>query len=715
MTASVLARARADAAAGAWERALDAVHPALTGAHGSTEALAIAANAALALRRDPLALTLLQTLLERQPTLDSARRNLSRVHNRLALAAKASNASNASNTSNTSNTSNISNTSIDINTAERHWQQALTIWPGHHEARFNLAEWYRERGHWQSAQKHYQTLFADAPSDAEVRIGLAETSAALGAADDAIALWPPRLAAADPLLSRWRQLALDLRRWELWQRTLPTTLPITDLTALTRNALAQLADPEDLPQRRAVLDGIASRSPIGRYAPSLQLAITALLSLPTVVTSRDQMQAARRHFELGLDQIIATWTSARLAQCEGRLAQLCASNFLLAYQGQNDRELQSRYGDWLALAARTLRPDLATPLPRRKPGPPRVGLISGNWYDCTVGHYFQSWISAFQRQHWNTQVIALAPRIDAFSEQLRTQCTALHVLADDVDAAAEAIRALDLDLAIYPEIGMDTRLLPLAALPLARRQWQAWGHPVTGGLPTIDGYLSCAEMEPADAVDHYRERLHLLPGLGTRYVLPSVPTRCPRPSLGLPAGRLLVVPQSAFKIHPDNDPLIQQILAAVPDAQLLLFDSERKADSERLRARLGGGKRLHFLPTTSRQHFLQILSAADLMLDTLHWSGGNTSLDALCAGLPIVTCRGRFMRGRQTAAMLAACGMETAIASDAAQLVTLACERLQCTGHRPEPDGERLRAYAQSDAAGQVLASLAEQMLGGVL
>ncbi|PIV37201.1 MAG: hypothetical protein COS34_00165, partial [Lysobacterales bacterium CG02_land_8_20_14_3_00_62_12] len=89
MTASVLARARADAAAGAWERALDAVHPALTGAHGSTEALAIAANAALALRRDPLALTLLQTLLERQPTLDSARRNLSRVHNRLALAAKA--------------------------------------------------------------------------------------------------------------------------------------------------------------------------------------------------------------------------------------------------------------------------------------------------------------------------------------------------------------------------------------------------------------------------------------------------------------------------------------------------------------------------------------------------------------------------------------------------------------------------------------------------
>lgn len=40
------------------------------------------------------------------------------------------------------------------------------------------------------------------------------------------------------------------------------------------------------------------------------------------------------------------------------------------------------------------------------------------------------------------------------------------------------------------------------------------------------------------------------------------------------------------------------------------------------------------------------------MLDSLHWSGGNTTLDALASGLPIVTLPGEFMRGRQTAAML---------------------------------------------------------------
>ena len=59
-----------------------------------------------------------------------------------------------------------------------------------------------------------------------------------------------------------------------------------------------------------------------------------------------------------------------------------------------------------------------------------------------------------------------------------------------------------------------------------------------------------------------------------------------------------------------------------------------------------------FLPTRNRADYLRVNLACDVMLDSLHWSGGNTSLDALHCGLPIVTCPGRFMRGRQSMAML---------------------------------------------------------------
>jgi len=62
----------------------------------------------------------------------------------------------------------------------------------------------------------------------------------------------------------------------------------------------------------------------------------------------------------------------------------------------------------------------------------------------------------------------------------------------------------------------------------------------------------------------------------------------------------------------------------------------------------------------------------DAMLDTLRWSGGNTSLDALAAGLPIVTLPGRFMRGRQSAAMLSLAGVDDAVVDDEDAYVRIA-------------------------------------------
>jgi len=65
------------------------------------------------------------------------------------------------------------------------------------------------------------------------------------------------------------------------------------------------------------------------------------------------------------------------------------------------------------------------------------------------------------------------------------------------------------------------------------------------------------------------------------------------------------------------------------------------------------------------------------MLDTLHWSGGNTSLDALACGLPIVTLPGAFMRGRQSAAMLRLAGVPELVASDRAGYLGIARRLVQ--------------------------------------
>jgi CRISPR-associated protein Csy1 len=234
---------------------------------------------------------------------------------------------------------------------------------------------------------------------------------------------------------------------------------------------------------------------------------------------------------------------------------------------------------------------------------------------------------------------------------------------------APVIRDDALDVLVYPELGMAPVAFALAALRLAPLQCAGWGHPVTTGLPTIDVFFSSACMEPVGAAAHYTEELVTLPGIGTRYAMPQLPPAVARDALGLPEGvPLLLCPQSLFKVHPDNDALFARVLDAAPRAVLVGFEGRDAALTAKFLARLGRAGvapgRVRLLPQCPHEDYLRVNLACDVMLDTLRWSGGNTSLDAIACGLPIVTLPGAFMRGRQSAGMLGLQGLGELVATD---------------------------------------------------
>jgi predicted O-linked N-acetylglucosamine transferase (SPINDLY family) len=199
-------------------------------------------------------------------------------------------------------------------------------------------------------------------------------------------------------------------------------------------------------------------------------------------------------------------------------------------------------------------------------------------------------------------------------------------------------------------------------------QCVGWGHPITTGLPNVDVFLSSACMEPSDGASHYSERLVTLPGIGTRYAMPA-PESWDRATLGLPQDvPLLLCPQSLFKIHPDNDALFARVLDAVPRGMLVLYEGRDPLLTSKFKARLlrAGipARRTHWLTQRSHGQFLAVNAACDVMLDTLRWSGGNTTLDAVASALPMVTLPGAFMRGRQSTGMLQAMEMPELVALD---------------------------------------------------
>jgi len=420
----------------------------------------------------------------------------------------------------------------------------------------------------------------------------------------------------------------------------------------------------------------------------LRSAFALNLTLPMIYGDAGALAAARAAFERGLatldqglEALVAGLTEAQV------LDGLRWTNFFLAYQGQHDRELQARYARLAARAVDAVAPGWRSPLAVRPVSGRRIriGFASAFFREGTCGRYFKSWITDLARDRFEVFVYHLFPRVDDVSREIRHRADRFRTFGGNgarPSVVAPVIRGDDLDILIYPELGMDVTSFALAALRLAPRQYAAWGHPVTTGHATIDRFITCEAMEPDGCETHYTEQLVRLPGIGTRYPRIELPAPAPRRELGLPDDHaLLICPQSLFKIHPDNDDLFAQVLAENPDALLVFFAGRHPANTDQFMRRLAGAfdrkgiavrERTRVIPQLGHDVYLRVNLACDAMLDTLHWSGGNTSLDALACGLPVVTLPGAFMRGRQSAGMLSLLGVPELIARDRTEYIAIA-------------------------------------------
>ncbi len=541
--------------------------------------------------------------------------------------------------------------------AQAAFQRAVAVDPSYALAWTNLAAIAREQGDDSAAEAAFRRALAAKPDHRSALTGLAAVLRTRGDVDQAATLYA-RAAELDP-----RDAA-----------------PLLQLAGC-------LAERDELPRARGAYGQARLRRP-----SSLRAALGEALTLPMVYDSAQHAADARATYAAGVDRLAGTLPElARGRGFADVIDDLRWSNFLLAYQGEDDRELQAGYAGAVAAAIDTVAPEWRVAPPRAYAGGRRlrVGFASSFFSEGTVGMYFRRWIEGLDRTRFEVFVYHLRVGTNPFAEALAARVDRFRRFEGAglaPSAVAPAIRADALDLLVFPELGMDATTFALAALKLAPVQACAWGHPVTTGHATIDAYLSCGAMEPDGAAAHYTEALWPLPGIGTSYARPAVPAdatpAAARAALGLPPDApLFLCPQSLFKIHPDNDALFARVLAAAPAAKLIVFEGRHPALTAKWRARFAAAcarervaldDRLIVRPQCSHPEFLRINAACDAMLDTLRWSGGNTSLDAIAAALPVVTQRGRFMRGRQSAAMLELAGATELVAADDDAYVVLA-------------------------------------------
>jgi predicted O-linked N-acetylglucosamine transferase (SPINDLY family) len=257
--------------------------------------------------------------------------------------------------------------------------------------------------------------------------------------------------------------------------------------------------------------------------------------------------------------------------------------------------------------------------------------------------------------------------------------------------------------------------LGLASLQLADRQFAAWGHPETTGLPTIDGFLSAELFEPPDAEAHYSEKLVRLPNLGVFCEPYGVPAAAlDLEGLGIERnGPICICPGVPFKYQPQDDWLFVEIAQRLGRCNFVFFQYEIAELSRKFQERVAAAfecahldpsRYLRFIPWQPREAFFGLLRQADVYLDTLGFSGFNTLIQAVECNLPCVTYDGRFMRGRLGSGILKRLGLMECVAADTSQYVDRAVELAANRNHnahiRATMKQNESRLYGDLEAVG---------------
>lgn len=407
-----------------------------------------------------------------------------------------------------------------------------------------------------------------------------------------------------------------------------------------------------------------------------------MAELPIVFSEEAEIGVRRTAYETRLSWLLRDHRRdlADLADAVG-----VAQPFQLAYQGHDDRELQSRYGAFVCRLMEERYPPIELPAPATPGEKIRVGFVSGyfrehsNWKIPLKG-----WISQLDRQRFKVFGYHTGLVQDDQTKLAAGMCDRFIQGPLSTDRWREAIVADAPHILIYPEVGMNPVAVKLAAQRLAAVQCNSWGHPETSGFPTLDYYLSSDLMEPQGGSACYTEKLVRLPKLSVYYEpLTKSFNSASRSELGLrPSATIFWCGQSLFKYLPQYDCVFPRIAQMVRDCQFVFIHFPPGTHIKALFSqRLNRAFREYGLnfeeycvirPQLDPSSFAALLKQCDIVLDSIGWSGCNSTLESLRFDLPIVTMPGRLMRGRHTLAVLTMMDIRETIASNLDEYVAVA-------------------------------------------
>jgi predicted O-linked N-acetylglucosamine transferase (SPINDLY family) len=291
----------------------------------------------------------------------------------------------------------------------------------------------------------------------------------------------------------------------------------------------------------------------------------------------------------------------------------------------------------------------------------RIGYFSADFRTHPVAFLTAGVFERHDRSRFEITAFAFGPESN---DEMRARLTkAFDRLVDvrkqtDVEVAALA-RDMGIDIAVDLNGITENARSRIFALRAAPIQVSYLGYPGTMGAGYMDYLIADGEVIPRTHQDHYVEKIIYLPDsflpFDSSYAIAE--RKWTRQELGLPTeGFVFCCFNNAFKITPAVFDSWMRILTRAEASVLWLAPTNSAAAANLCKeaARRGvAPERLIFAARlASLPEHLARLRAADLFLDTFPYNAHASALDALWAGLPVLTYEGQGFASRVAASAL---------------------------------------------------------------
>ena len=282
---------------------------------------------------------------------------------------------------------------------------------------------------------------------------------------------------------------------------------------------------------------------------------------------------------------------------------------------------------------------------RKIQGKIRIGVISEFFTDHTIGKLYKDIIFSLDKNKFETFIFHSQKTYpgEIFNEFKKKEEEGIlknELLPIKLFEKINVIKNFEFDIIFYPDIGLSIEFYYLALMRLARYQITTFGHPETTGSKSIDYYLISKNCVNKNTQKHYSEKLLLMNYLPMVYPKPIVKKKLSKNDLQ--RKNIYSCPQTLFKIHPDFDQIIFDIIKMDKKAIIYLIKDRNKLWYKKLINRLSNNNkydptRIIFLDPLNYEDYLLHIGKASVLLDPIYYGAGNSFFESMLFGTPTIT------------------------------------------------------------------------------